>query len=345
MGYLGSIWRATESARRGSSVRLEKSESSVTWVQVAAEGPLLGHTEGFVMTRELFEQAVANLRSHPSFTGDADVIPWDIGHLSELPRELQPIGGVPASAWTQDLEVRNGPNGEAQLWAKTRWLEPLRSQIRNEEFQFASISIIPEAIDVRTGDPVGALITSIAATNGPAVEGMERLAATRTSESMNNKIDVTGYPGRNTSERLHSYVKANMPGVDKMTYDQSWDYVFAFDRSRVIDRKAAPVEPTVQASSTTSSKADMLAWATGGRSVDAGVSRGGKPVMDLSDCPGRDRSERITAWLSRKFPGELERMNYDQKFDRIFSAAEDHQVIDPQGADQSARHWSGRGGR
>jgi hypothetical protein len=160
------------------------------WQMVAVEGEFNGYANGergFAFTREIFDQVVANLRAHPSYlagpdgVGRADVIPWDFSHASERPptEGVVPIVGSPAQGWTMEFEVRTGAGGRAELWALTRWLEPARTYIANEQYQWASVALIFDAVDPVSGEHVGAVVTSIALTNQPFIEGMTRLAAMR----------------------------------------------------------------------------------------------------------------------------------------------------------------------
>lgn len=163
------------------------------WVQVALEGDYLGYAGGsrpFRFTRETFEQIQSNLRAHPAYKmgpdgfGEADVIPWDFNHASELhPAEGSlPFTGSPSHGWTRDFDVREGPDGKAQLWALTRFLEPARSYVRNGQMQWASVAVQFDAVDPVSGQNIGAIVTSIALTNTPFIEGMEKLVASKNAQ-------------------------------------------------------------------------------------------------------------------------------------------------------------------
>lgn len=254
----------TTPGARGVAVELKKKiDDAVSWTQVSTEGPLLGHSKDFVLTRELFEQAVDNLHRDPRFHrgadgyGDADVLPFDVGHQSELPPDRQPVGGVPAVSWGQDLEVRDGPDGEAQLWCKVRWLSPMREQVKAGEWRWASITIYPSARDTRTNEEIGAVISSIAITNQPAVTNQSQLiAASRdfqfhhgatmttpttleynfkngTTESVNTFTISLDNPTNPTSDDYARALAAvrSRPGGAKLSYDQAhaqvWDVIKA----------------------------------------------------------------------------------------------------------------------
>jgi hypothetical protein len=160
------------------------------WVQVAREGQFAGYAGGkqpFEFTRETFQQIVKNLRSHPSFAkgpdgkGSTGVVPWDFNHASEQDPALGalPVGGAPAQGWTSDLEIRTGADSRAELWALTNWLEPARGYIQAGSYKWASVAVSFNTIHPVSGENVGAVLTSIAMTNQPFIEGMQQLAASR----------------------------------------------------------------------------------------------------------------------------------------------------------------------
>lgn len=158
------------------------------WMQVATAGQYLGYRDGtqpFELTREIFQQAIDNIHAHPSFVagedgiGVADVIPWDFNHASEMDPTAMAVNGAPAAGWTADLKIVDGPDGVAQLHALTRFLEPARGYVKAGAYKWASIAMAFSATDPVSGDDVGALITSIALTNTPFIEGMSELAASR----------------------------------------------------------------------------------------------------------------------------------------------------------------------
>lgn len=174
------------------------------WVQVTREGNFPGYNGGqtpFRFTRADLQTMVNNIRTHPAYEVDAagtpigHVIPWDYNHASECDPtsgEL-PVAGAPAQAWTMDLEVRNAPDGSAQLWALTDFLEPARTYVRAGQYKWASVSVHFNSVDPESGQNVGAVISSIALTNTPFVEGMEKLVATKQQASRPNPDALTLY--------------------------------------------------------------------------------------------------------------------------------------------------------
>lgn len=189
-------------ARCGAKLQLEDAseggdEPVAKWVQVASANIYEGYMGGlapFEFTREHFDQMRNNLRAHPSFVADENgvgkerVLPWDFNHASEQDATdgSLPFTGAPAIGWTWDLEVRTGAEGRAELWALTEFLEPARTYVKEGKYQWASVAVTFDAIDPVSGANVGAYVTSIAATNTPFIEGMDKLAASR-------KVENRGY--------------------------------------------------------------------------------------------------------------------------------------------------------
>lgn len=179
---------------RGNALKLEDAKDGIEakWVQVAVEGEFLGYGgpdhPGFEITRRTFEEVIANLRSHPSFHmgpdgfGDEGVIPWDFSHASEQrPTEgSMPMVGAPSQGWSSDAQIRNGASGKAELWMLTKFGEPARTYVLSGQYKWASVALAFESVDNVSGKPTGAVITSIALTNRPFIEGMAQLAAEKT---------------------------------------------------------------------------------------------------------------------------------------------------------------------
>lgn len=161
------------------------------WQHVATAGVYKGYNYGeqpFEFTRETFDEMVKNFRANPSYhlgpngVGDADVVAWDFHHASEAHPADIAVTGAPAQGWAQELTVKTGPDGKAQLWALTRWLQTAKQYIKDEAYKWASVTAWINAVDPHTGDRIGALLTSIAITNTPFIEGMNALAAERQNE-------------------------------------------------------------------------------------------------------------------------------------------------------------------
>lgn len=158
------------------------------WVQVATAGTYKGYAGGeveFTFDLPLFKQVIANFRKHPSYKVGADgvgaknVVAWDFHHASEMPAVAGsiPVAGAPAQGWIRELDARSDEKGGITLWAYTKWLEPARTYIKEERYQWSSVSILFDAVDAKSGQRIGAVLTSVALTNQPFIEGMQPLAA------------------------------------------------------------------------------------------------------------------------------------------------------------------------
>lgn len=158
----------------------------VKWINVAIEGEYAGHPDGeFTLDRKTFQGFVDELHRDPRYKAGADgvgvakTIPFDFEHASEMdPREGSIAqSGAPAPAWVYDLQIRDGEDGKAQLWALV-WLgEKIRAYIKNEEYRHVSIAFSLEAKDPKSAAVVGPRISSIAFTNHPFLRDTLPLAA------------------------------------------------------------------------------------------------------------------------------------------------------------------------
>lgn len=160
------------------------------WQHIAFAGEYRGYLGGarpFQLTRETFERVVENFRKHPSYQAGPDgvgrngVIAWDFHHASEADETsgVIPVAGAPAQGWVLELDVQDGEDGRAQLWALTKWLEPARTYVAQEQYKWASVALVFDAVDGVSGERLGPMLTSVALTNQPFIEGMEPLVAQR----------------------------------------------------------------------------------------------------------------------------------------------------------------------
>lgn len=174
------------------------------WQHIASEGQYNGYRGGaqaFAFTRDIFAQLIGNFRTHPSYVrgadglGSADVIAWDFSHASELPAVAGtvPTTGAPAQGWIQDLQARLNAQGKSELWALTRWLEPARTYVKDGRYQWASVAVTFDAVNALTGKIMGAVLTSVALTNQPFIEGMNRLAASRQGQTVTAERGMNMY--------------------------------------------------------------------------------------------------------------------------------------------------------
>lgn len=171
----------------GSGIKLAEvpQDDAPVWIQIARAGTYKGHKVGkFTFDTGFFELLIANFRQHPAYkagpdgVGIAKVVPYDYEHASEMaPTEGSiPLTGAPAPAWALELEVR-GEGNEAELWALTELGEQARQQIRADAYQWTSVAVWKDAVDPVSGEKVGPVLTSIAFTNHPFIQGMAPMAA------------------------------------------------------------------------------------------------------------------------------------------------------------------------
>lgn len=163
------------------------SEGGPSWVQIAAGGVWKGHArfKQISFDEAFFAKVIANFRAHPSYEpgedgkGKARVVPFDYEHASEMSPTDGAIAlhGAPACGWVLELETRRGAEGNVELWALAEFLPVTREQIRAGAYQWTSVAIWPDAKDKVTGKEIGPLLTSVAITNKPFVEGMAPLRA------------------------------------------------------------------------------------------------------------------------------------------------------------------------
>ena len=174
------------------------------WQHVATEGEYNGYaggTRGFTFAAQLFTQIVGNFKNHPSYVrggdglGSADVVAWDFAHASEQHSAIGslPVAGAPAQGWVQELQTRINPAGTAELWALTKWLEPARTYVKEGRYAWASVAVTFDAVDALTGKIIGPVLTSVALTNQPFIEGMNKLAASRSHQTNINAERLAMY--------------------------------------------------------------------------------------------------------------------------------------------------------
>ena len=329
------------------------------WVEVTCEGDYKGYPGGgFKFDTTVFGQIVRNFRAHPAYKigadgyGSADVVPWDFNHASEMPPTdgSVPGMGAPAQGWAQDLDVRLGPSG-AQLWAKTRWLEPARTYVKNGQYKWASVTVIFDARDPHTGANMGCLLTSIALTNTPFVEGMSELVAAQRGGA---RLPAAG----RMQLRWPTDVSAKTPqartllaslaaGAVRVSTDDGDDYHAGCvddprDEERVrLAREALKPAPRQLAKgmrvrlpgdvsrNTPAARAVIASLAAAGVEVvsddptfrapgNAPTNNAPAPI-DASAAPGRNPVEKAIAAMCSAVPG-FDQLTWEEKFQRAVQA-------------------------
>lgn len=154
------------------------------WIQIAAEGEYKGYGGGsqpFTLDEPTFAVIVRNFRAHPAYLaagGPTDIVAFDFSHASEGDPASIAVDGSPAQAWAQELEIRQGAQG-AELWALTRFLEPMLTYRAEGRYKWTSVCVWPDQVDPVSGQPIGWVLSSVAFTNDPFIQGMVPIAATR----------------------------------------------------------------------------------------------------------------------------------------------------------------------
>lgn len=289
-------------------------DGQARWVHVAVEGTYLGYRGGaqpFAFTRQSFEQAVTNIHTHPAYRagpageGVADVIPWDFNHASESnPTEGElPTAGAPSQGWTRDLKIVDA-NGKAHLYALTRFLEPARSYVKAGQYKWSSVAATFNGIDPITGQSVGMVITSIALTNTPFIEGMEQLAASKRG------TQVQAYPHPHT------------PPIETLRLSASPET--AFEIAAAIVSLGAAMEallkilgPTVAARFTHEERiqaARKLMALSRDQSTRLALRAARGPVVALSLFPGKTALARAATYLSLFDKAYQSLPDWDSKF-------------------------------
>lgn len=161
------------------------------WNMLAYTGEFLGYRGGdqpFAFTVDHFNAMVANFRAHPAYCSDAlgvgcgQVVPFDFDHASELyPADgSMPVTGCPAQGWVLELECRSGASGGFELWGLCDFHEPAKTYVREGRYRWVSIACAFESVDPVSGQQQGCLLTSVALTNRPFLQGLPQIAAAQT---------------------------------------------------------------------------------------------------------------------------------------------------------------------
>jgi 8-oxo-dGTP pyrophosphatase MutT (NUDIX family) len=140
------------------------------WIQIAKSGDWKGHPQGpFKLNPQIFSQIVKNFREQ-----SASRIHIDFEHTSERAKDptAVAINGDPAQGWIHDLKI-DGPN----LFAYVEWSDLAAKYIRDGQYKDVSPAIYWNTKDRVSGQPVGALLHSVALVKDPFLAGMKPLAA------------------------------------------------------------------------------------------------------------------------------------------------------------------------
>jgi len=193
------------------------------WVQIGVEGEWHGHQNGaFQLAVQDLQQIVSNFRSHPSYQrgasgwGESRVVAWDFHHASEMPPSEIAAVGAPAQGWALDLDVRAGADGTATIWALTEFLEPARTYVGDDRYQWCSMALNPSTKHPVTGEEIGWYLSSIAMTNDPFIQGMVpmAIAASRAQLQARMLLELDGDLDDLVRELRWTFGLGELAGVD-----------------------------------------------------------------------------------------------------------------------------------
>lgn len=144
--------------------------------QIARLGTFLGHPQGPVaFTPEVFAQIEKNFAAMRN--GE---IPGDFEHTSERLPPRAATDGVPAPFWIKGVRTKKGG---AELWATFEWVDPKAVEyVRSGQYKYLSPAIKFTAKSRETGLPIGAVLTSVALTNHPFIDGLAPVTASARAE-------------------------------------------------------------------------------------------------------------------------------------------------------------------
>jgi len=130
------------------------------WNKLAVHGVFKGHPTGpFEMNSDIFSQIEKN------FKRDGIDVPFDYEHAAEMPvseSTAKARGEAVASGWIKDVQSR--PDG---LYGLVEWTDQARQKIKSGEMKYISPAIRFGAKDGKTGEVVGAKLSSAALTLRP----------------------------------------------------------------------------------------------------------------------------------------------------------------------------------
>lgn len=145
------------------------------WVHMACEGTWKGHHSGreITFTRELFAAFVQR------FTATKNATAIKYGH---------PDGDdFVAAGWILDMEIR-----DSGLWCLAEFTPPAAKRIADGEYRYCSVEFALESIDRVTGEVAGPVLSGLALTNVPFLDGLQAITLSR-----------VGTPARDQAQEFH----------------------------------------------------------------------------------------------------------------------------------------------
>jgi hypothetical protein len=141
----------------------------MAWNQLARPGHYFKDGSPFTLDQRVFSEIIKNF-----YASENKLVPVDFEHASEQRASdgAIPALGAPAQGWIKAVEMRDG-----NLYGLIEWNDLAREYIKAGAYKFLSPAIRFGAKDSRSGQPIGARLTSTALTNSPFLDGMQKIAA------------------------------------------------------------------------------------------------------------------------------------------------------------------------
>ena len=124
------------------------------WIYIMPFGKYKHPAGEFEITQEIASKIIKN------FENDARDIPVDYEHQTiNTENNGQP---APAMGWIKEMELRDDG-----IWGRVEWTGDGKEFIAKREYRYTSPVYVPHYRDAKTGEDIGAKITSVALTNTP----------------------------------------------------------------------------------------------------------------------------------------------------------------------------------
>jgi len=163
------------------------------WYEIAKTGSWRGHTAGeFELSQKDLNQIVFNFQN-----GNIDIV---------VDYEHQTLHGseAPAAGWIKELKVEGD-----SLLAKIEWTKKAKEQIKNKEYRYLSPTLIKNAKDPKSGNPIGWYLHSVALTNSPFFQELPPIAAK--NQQKGEQVS------KEKLEELQEQIKKQQQTIDALT--------------------------------------------------------------------------------------------------------------------------------
>lgn len=212
------------------------------WIQIATAGQFKGHSAGpFELSASVFSEIVRNFGATQNKR-----VAIDFEHASEMSAAdgSIPTLGAPAVGWVTALDNRGD-----SLWALVEWLEPAKSYIKEGKYRYISPAIRFGARDRVTGQRIGAVLSSVALTNHPFLDGMMPVAAK----------DLDGDEPSETEKNMDLEVALAKLADSQLALSDAQNKVGA-SQAEIATLKLDLKEKTVEAENATEELTALRAW-------------------------------------------------------------------------------------